>query len=335
MLGPAGLQSGITGNLHSGEDHAACVSWLLRILMADVPTGGGDAAFFAAPSYRAAVFQMHAAAALFGLSAIFGRLIDSSATVLVCGRALFGAALLGLLCGLTRDLPWRGVRRNALLGLVLSGMLLAAHYVSFFLGVKLGGVAVGALGFACFPAFTILGEAVFFKERPAGREYLLVLLATLGLWLIAPSLSLTDAATVGLLFGVASGAIYAGLAVLNRLSAVSVPSVKASWWQNAVVIACLLPFTAEGLMAAPAWDWLWIGCLGVFCTGFAYPLYISSLTVLKARLAAIIIALEPVYAILAAWLLLQDAPGPRILGGGALIVGAVIWAGLRRPGHRG
>jgi len=277
---------------------------------------------------------MHAAAALFGLSAIFGRLIASSAPVLVCGRALFGAALLGLLCGVMRDRPWRGVSRKSLFVLILSGVLLAAHYVTFFLGVKLGGVAVGSLGFACFPAFTTLCEAVVFKERPAVREYLLMLLATIGLLLIAPSLSLTDAATVGLLWGVSSGAIYAVLAVINRLSAVSVPGVKASWWQNVAIIACLLPFTADGLLAAPARDWLWIGCLGVFCTGFAYPLYISGLTVLKARLAAIIIALEPVYSILAAWLLLQDAPAPRTLCGGALIVGAVIWAGLRRFGYR-
>jgi len=236
---------------------------------------------------------------------------------------------LGLLCIAMHDRPWSDLSRRGLFSLILSGMLLTAHYVTFFLGIKLGGVAVGSLGFACFPVFTTLCEAVFFQERPTAREYLLILLVTIGLVLIAPSLSLTDTATVGLLWGVSSGAIYAVLAVANRLSAVTMPGVKVSWWQNLVIIACLLPFTAEGLAAASAWDWLWIGCLGVLCTGFAYTLYISSLAVLKARLAALIIALEPVYSILAAWLLLQDAPALRTLLGGGLIIGAVIWSGRR------
>ena len=292
-----------------------------------VPFPAGGAIFSVARSHNAALLQMHTATVLFGLSAVFGRLIASSAAVLVCGRALFGVLFLGLLCCAVRDRPWLGISRRGLFGLALSGVLLTVHYVTFFHGIKLGGVAVGCLGFACFPVFTTLCEAFFFKERPAAREYLLILLVTIGLVLIAPSLSLADAATVGLLWGVASGAVYAVLAVANRLAAVNVPGVKASWWQNTVIIACLLPFTAEGLASAPVWDWLWFGCLGVLCTGLAYTLYLASLAVLKARLAAIIIALEPVYAILAAWLLLQDAPALRTLCGGALIVGAALWAG--------
>jgi drug/metabolite transporter (DMT)-like permease len=285
---------------------------------------------FVARSYQAALFQMHTATVLFGLSAIFGRLIASSAAVLVCGRALFAVVFLGLVSGAMHDRPWRGVSRTDLLGLAFSGVLLTAHYVAFFIGIKLGGVAVGALGFACFPAFTTLCEAVFFKERPSTREYLLILLVTIGLVLIAPSLSLQVTATAGLLWGVSSGAVYAVLAVANRrLSAAAVPGVKSSWWQNLVIVACLLPGTAEGLALAPARDWLWIGCLGVFCTGFAYTFYVNSLTLLKARLAALIIALEPVYSILAAWLLRHDAPAPRTVCGGALIIGAVLWAGRR------
>ena len=55
----------------------------------------------------------------------------------------------------------------------------------------------------------------------------------------------------------------------------------------------------------------------------------GSLTALKARQAATIITLEPVYAILMAWLLFGDAPGPRTLFGGALILGAVLYGNKR------
>lgn len=63
-------------------------------------------------------------------------------------------------------------------------------------------------------------------------------------------------------------------------------------------------------------------CLGLLCTALAYSLA-SSLTALKARQAAIIITLEPVYAILVAWLLFADTLGLGIVLGGTLILGAV------------
>ena len=90
-----------------------------------------------------------------------------------------------------------------------------------------------------------------------------------------------------------------------------------------------MPFTAHALPAVPFLDWLWIACLGLFCTALAYSLYVGSLTALKARQAATIITLEPVYAILMAWLLFGDAPGPRPLFGGALILGAVLYGNKR------
>ena len=90
-----------------------------------------------------------------------------------------------------------------------------------------------------------------------------------------------------------------------------------------VIILCLLPFAAADLVAIPPLDWLWIAGLGLLCTALAYSLYVSSLTALKARQAAIIITLEPVYAILVAWLLFADTPGLGIVLGGTLILAAV------------
>ena len=50
---------------------------------------------------------------------------------------------------------------------------------------------------------------------------------------------------------------------------------------------------------------------------------------LKARQAALIITLEPVYAIAAAWLVLGDAPEGRVFLGGGLILGAIFLANRR------
>lgn len=273
---------------------------------------------------RSALIRAHASTLLFGVSGLFGRLCQCSASVLVCGRAGFAVAALALLGIKKGQIPWQGLKTSELLGLVVSGVLLAAHYVTFFMGIQVGGVAVGTLGFACFPAFTMLFESLAFRERPSGRELQCLALVTLGLVCTAPSFSLAHDGTAGLLLGVMSGLAYALVTIANRRFAAHLPSLQTTWWQNVVTVVFLLPFTWWQFAEVRALDWLWIACLGLLCSALAYVLFIGSLTVLKARQAALIITLEPVYAIVAAWIVLGDVPGPRVIVGGGLILGSVI-----------
>jgi drug/metabolite transporter (DMT)-like permease len=67
-----------------------------------------------------------------------------------------------------------------------------------------------------------------------------------------------------------------------------------------------------------------LALLGVLCTGLAHSLFVSSLRVIKARNAAVIFALEPVYGIAFAWWLFSEEPTLRMLLGGALIILAII-----------
>ena len=152
----------------------------------------------ASRALKSALLRMHAATVLFGLSGIFGKLCACSPAMLVCGRAFFAVGALSLLCLARRHAPWQGLRCRDLAGLALSGTLLTVHFVTFFMGIQLGGVAVGTLGFACFPAFTTLFEALAYREKPSGREYACMFLVSCGLVLITPSFSLADAATAGL-----------------------------------------------------------------------------------------------------------------------------------------
>ncbi len=71
-------------------------------------------------------------------------------------------------------------------------------------------------------------------------------------------------------------------------------------------------------------SWLWLAMLGVFCTGLAHSLFVSSLRVLKARSVAVIFALEPVYGIAFAWWLFNEMPTLRMLIGGSLIILAIF-----------
>jgi drug/metabolite transporter (DMT)-like permease len=131
--------------------------------------------------------------------------------------------------------------------LLLSGLLLAGHWVSFFISVKIAGVAIATLGFASFPAFTVILEGLIFRERIRANEIVLVALVSIGLVLVTPEFDLASGATTGLLWSVLSGLLFSLLSLTNRASSARIPPVQAALCQNVVVALCLLPAAAPHL----------------------------------------------------------------------------------------
>ncbi|VFR34995.1 Permease of the drug/metabolite transporter (DMT) superfamily [plant metagenome] len=274
--------------------------------------------------HRNALLSIHAAAVLFGLTGIFGELIQASAAVITFGRALFALVSLAAFARL-RGVPLkRGIDAGKLGLLAVCGILLAAHWVTFFIAVKVGGIAVATLGFASFPAFTMLLEGLFYRERIRLAEWGVLALVSLGLVLVVPSYDWADQGTVGLAWGLSSGLSFALLALLNRRSAKGADPVQVAWWQNLAVALSVAVFAVPELHALRTADWLWLAALGVFCTGLSHFLFVSSLQVIKARTAGLVIALEPVYAIAGAWLLFGQEPSARMMLGAALIILAIV-----------
>ncbi len=287
---------------------------------------------------RTALGALHIGALMFGLTGVLGKLAAASPAVITFGRAAFAVAALACFASFARQTRWHRLTLADGLRLAFGGLLLAGHWVSFFIAVKVAGVAIATLGFASFPAFTVLLEGLIFRERIRANELFLVLAVSVGLVLVTPAFDLASEATAGLLWAVASGLLFALLSLTNRAGSGKVPAVQAALWQNLVVALCLLPFAAPQLPQVRALDWLWIGLLGVFCTGLAHSLFVASLTVVKARTAAVVFAMEPVYGITVAWLLFGENPTLRMLIGGAVIVVAIVISSRQSaagPGKRG
>ncbi|MFC5696412.1 DMT family transporter [Pseudomonas sp. GCM10022186] len=272
---------------------------------------------------RHALLAIHLGALLFGLSGIFGKLANTAPMVITFGRGLFAVIALALFAQLisrTRSAN-PGLRQLAMLA--LGGVLLGTHWITFFHAVQVGGVAIATLGFASFPAFTLLLEGLLFRERIRTQEILIVGLVSLGLVLVTPSFEFASQATRGLLSAILSGLLFSLLSLLNRVSVKGLDPVKAALCQNLTIVLILAPFSWPLLHEVKPMDWLWIALLGVFCTGLAHSLFVASLKVLKARTTAVIFALEPVYGIAFAWWLFDEQPGLRMLAGGALIISAI------------
>ena len=276
-----------------------------------------------------ALASMHVAALMFGLTGIFGKLANAGPGVIVLGRAAFAVIALLLFAQLFGQPVIRGLTRTRLVQLAACGVLLGTHWLTFFHSVKIAGVGIATLGFASFPAFVVLLEWLGWREMPTGRDLVKVGLIVIGLILVTPQFEFGAQATNGLLWAVLSGLCFAAVSVGNRLTSVDLSPVQVACWQNLTILFCLLPFSGAALLVMAPLDWLWIALLGLLCTGLAHGLFVASLGVLKARVASLFFALEPVYGILFAWYLFGEEPTLRMVLGGALIVGALFL--VKRP----
>ena len=273
-----------------------------------------------------ALIALHAAVTLFGFAGLFGKWLVLSPVAIVLGRTAIAALALGILRVRSgRRAPF-DVRLSA------NGIVLALHWVSFFAAIQASTVAIGLLGFASFPLFTLALERIYLARRLHRREVIAALLVTAGLALLVPELSFDDPVVVGLAWGLVSGFTFALLAVMNRRWTMSRPASDIAFWQNAFAAAALLPFalaTPWALGTIGAREIVLLVVLGVVCTALAHTLFITALASVTAHTASIVTALEPVYGIVLAWMLLGEVPGPRIVAGGALIVAAAVVATRR------
>jgi drug/metabolite transporter (DMT)-like permease len=281
---------------------------------------------------RVALAALHVAVALFGFAALFGEWIALPATLIVLGRTVVAAATLGVVARV-RGVP---LRRPGL-HLAANGAILALHWVAFFAAVQAAGVALALFGYATFPVFALL------LERPgaghARRDFVTASLACLGLVTIVPDPSWSAHATRGLALGVVAGFTFAWLAVRNRRLVALRAATQIAFWQNAAAALCLLPVALaldlHVRLPTPAEAGLLVA-LGVFCTGLAHTLFISSMRSVSAQTASVVAALEPVYGVVLAAALLHELPTPRTIAGGLLIVAAALAAsrgvsvGMRR-----
>ena len=280
------------------------------------------------------ILSIHLAAFLFGMTGILGTLIDANSDVITFGRALFAVLVL------TPILAWSAQQKQPQtanqtpthtpththlnLRYLASGVLLAIHWVTFFVSVKTAGVAIATLGFSSFAAFITLIEWFIERRSISRSDWIRTIAVTLGLLLITPTLELADQATYGFAMGLLSGLSFAGMAVFNSRLLANINPIRVARNQNVVVALVMAVLAIPLLPELSLTSWWWLAVLGVFCTGLSHSLFVSSLKRLRVNIAGLVIALEPVYAIAAAWLLFTEVPALRTILGGLIIVGAIV-----------
>ncbi len=273
-------------------------------------------------SRRSGLIAINLAAIIFGTAALYGKL-DISPLWIVMMRGAFASialAAVGLLSGGLGLLPTIAQLR----GLLVTGILLAIHWVTFFLSVQLAGVAVATLTFAVFPLFTVLLVTMKARRRPSLLELGAGLAIILAVALLIDAKD-SDAQFTGAIVGLGSALSFAVFGIKAQLLTTEIQPLMVSLIQNLTVALCLTP-TLVFSSHAPhtTTDWVCLMLLGVVTTAFMHQLYLFALKRLSATTCSGFIALEPVYAIVFAAIFFGEPLTLWVVVSAALIIGASI-----------
>lgn len=281
--------------------------------------------------------ELHVAVLLFGGVAVFAEFVDLAPGPLVLARTsvaavfVFGLQQLRRTGGGAQTDNTRRPRSSRDLALFAClGVVLAGHWVTFFQAIQVSSVSIAVISVSTFPIFTALFESLAGRHRPRTLDLALASLAVAGVAVIMPTTDRADTTVRGVLWGITAAALFAVLTIINARM-VSTDSDKTGYSSNTVALyqyggatLVLGPFFGPDLVPAVGEQWLLLLLLGVLFTGVAHTLFISSMQSIRSQTASLMVSLEPLYAIVLAWLILAERPGPRTLSGGALILTAAI-----------
>ncbi|MDN3633546.1 DMT family transporter [Neolewinella lacunae] len=269
---------------------------------------------------------------MWGFTAILGDLIQLSALPLVWWRVLLTS--LSLVAFVRVGKMVRELGRRQLLVFTGIGILVAAHWVTFYGAIKLANASVALICLATTSLFSSMLEPLIVRRPFNWYELLLGLFILPGIWLVIDGVE--AGMNQGVIIGLVSALLVSVFTSLNKRYVDKTDPLRITFVELAAATVFLTPFLlllgSNGFWPTPL-DWVYLIVLALLCTTLTNILFLRALTRLSAFAANLTVNLEPVYGIFLAYFLLDDAQEltPRFYLGTLLILIAVFgYAAVKR-----
>lgn len=275
-----------------------------------------------APSqHRRGIALIVAAAVAWSTAPFFTRLLPFDSWTILFWRGLFGAAMISAILVLLQG--WNGLRDFTRMDRTgwLVASLSALGMVCFIPSLQLTSVSNVAIIIATGPFVTAALAWAWLKEVPRLRTTLASLVALVGIAIIVDG-ARPGADFLGLALAIIMTVAIAVMTVIVRQHR-NTSMVAAAALSNILGCVVSLPL-AQGIAAVTAHDVLIFAMFGFCQVALGLSLYMLGSRLLPSGQAALIATLETPLMPFWVWLAFQEAPAPRALIGGALVMGAVI-----------
>lgn len=245
---------------------------------------------------------------IFGLTGILGKLISINSYLLVWYRVLI--AVMGISCYFLIIKTSIKVTKKQLISLLLVGVIIAAHWVTFFEAIKQSTVSVALVCLSSSTLFTSLLEPLYFKRKVYFYEIIFGVFIIIGLYCIF-SFEMTH--SIGILLSIVSALLASWFTVINGKMIKQVSSKVISYYEliGAVLVLSVFLIFSKGFnidaWIMPITDIKWILILGLVCTAFAFILSVEVMKKIPPFTVTMSVNLEPIYSIILAIIIWPDS----------------------------
>ena len=275
--------------------------------------------------------HLHFIVLIWGFTAILGLLITIPPVEVVFYRTLIASVGLGLLM-YVKNLSFK-VGKNEIIRLLLTGSLIAGHWILFFTSARVSTASVCLAGMATTSFWTSFLEPIILKKKVKWYEVFLGVLVIVGLYII---FRFEFNHALGLLLALISAFLAALFTVINsRFAKIHHHQTVTFYEMVGACVSIVLFFPLYTYLFADnhqlslqlsSSDLFYISILAIVCTVYAYSASIDIMKKISAFSVNLTINLEPVYGIILAVLIFGDAEKMH-LGfyiGAAIILSSVL-----------
>jgi drug/metabolite transporter (DMT)-like permease len=274
---------------------------------------------------------LHLIVFIWGFTAILGALITIDAIPLVFFR--MGLAVIFITIYFLFKKKSFYVDKRGLLKFLITGIIIALHWIFFFKAIKVSNVSVALVTMSTGAFFTSIIEPVFFKRKIKLLEIILGLIVIVGLYII---FNFESQYKLGIIYALISSFLGSLFAVLNGLfikiyGADSISLYQLLFGTLFVTIYLFLNNSFSiSFFSLQKLDWVYLFVLSSICTAFAFIASVKVMKYLSPYTVMLTINLEPVYAIILALFIFGDKEkmNPEFYLGACIVLGVVLINGI-------
>ena len=254
------------------------------------------------------LIHYHLIVFIFGFSSILGALCSLNAIPLVVYRMTLASLGLAVYFVIIHPTYFK-LEKILWLKVILGGLIIGVHWVTFFHAIKVAGVSLTLSMMATGAFITAMIEPLINKRKILGYELLFGGLIAVGVGIIFH-------AEYEHLYGIGIALLSAFLSsvftILNTQLVKRGRAITLSFYELSVgAIFGIVYVIFSGKYTFEAfelhqWDWLWIGLIAWVCTSYAFNISIKVMQHLSPFTVMLIINLEPLYGILLSLAIWKD-----------------------------
>lgn len=270
------------------------------------------------------LLAVHSAVLIFGLTALFSKLISLTALEITLLRSVFAALIIFIFC------VWHktSIRLSTIKDygiVIILGVFLALHWVTYFHAMQVSSIAVGVIALYTFPVITVFLEPLFHGEQPHIKDVVSAVAVLFGIYLLVPEFSLSNETTQGILWGVLSALLFALRNIIQGHYFKGYSAKHSLFYQTLVTFIVLLPFSYAVMPEVTTTQWGQLVLLGVVFTALPHTLFAFSLLNLKVKTVSLVACVQVVYATIFAAIVLGEWLELTTVIGGLIVVAAAMY----------